>query len=206
MLLLPAMNIALRKPRMTRDEFFEWAQAQDTRHEFDGFQPVAMVGGSINHSQIGLNIQFALRTRLRGSGCRPLGPDAGVATVGDTVRYPDALITCTKTPGHSYLVQGVIVVFEVISPGNGWIDRIVKLREYLAVPSIHTYVIVEQNGIGLTVLERREDNTWMATTLTADDTLRLRAPDIEIPVAELYEDVDLPEAHGQDSNSGEAKT
>ena len=94
--ILPAMTIALREPQMTRAQFFAWAEAQDARYEFDGVQPVAMTGGSVNHSQITLNIHFALRTRLRGIGCRPLGPDAGVATIGDAVRYPDALVTCTR--------------------------------------------------------------------------------------------------------------
>ena len=92
------MNIALRKPRMTREQFFTWAEAQDKRYEFDGFQPVAMVGSTLNHNQIVRNIYDALRSRLKGSSCRPMGPDDGVATVGETVRYPDALITCTRTP------------------------------------------------------------------------------------------------------------
>lgn len=195
------MNIAVRQPRMTRDEFLDWAETQDTRYEFDGFQPVGMTGGSVDHNRISQNIYFALRTRLKGSGCEPLGPDAGIATVGETVRYPDALITCTRAPGTDRLVPGVVAVLEVISPGNAWIDRIVKVREYLAVPSIRFYVIVEQNGIGLTVLERREDNTWMAATLTADDALRLRAPDIVIPIAEFYEGVDLPGARGGEANT-----
>lgn len=186
------MNIALRKPRMTREEFFDWAEAQDRRYEFDGFEPVAMVGGTINHSQISHNIYAALRARLQGSGCRPLGPDAGVATVGDTVRYPDALITCTRTPGTDRLVAGVVVIFEVISPGDSRVDRIIKVQEYRAVASIHTYVIIEQSGIGLTVLRRQHDDSWRAETLTAEDTLHLHGLDIEIPVAELYEDVDLP--------------
>ena len=34
-------NIALSKPRMTREEFFVWAQARDIRCEFEGFEPVA---------------------------------------------------------------------------------------------------------------------------------------------------------------------
>lgn len=199
--IVPSMNIALRKPRMTREEFLDWAEAQDVRYEFDGFQPVAMQGGSINHNQITLNIHRALYARLKGSGCKPLGPDAGVATIAESVRYPDALVTCTKAPGTDRLVPGVAAAFEVVSPGNAWLDRIVKVREYLAVPSIRFYVIAEQESIGLTVLERREDNTWMAVTLTADDTLRLRSPDIEIPVPELYEDVDLTRADNQDSTA-----
>jgi len=84
------MNIAVRKPRMMLEAFFAWAQTQDIRYEFDGFEPVAMTDGTANHSQITQNILAALRSRLRGSDCRPLGPDAGVATEGGAVRYPDA--------------------------------------------------------------------------------------------------------------------
>ena len=130
-------------------------RARDEPFEFDGFAPVAMTGGSVNHSQIGQNIVSALRTRLRGSGCRPLGPDAGVATVGDRVRYPDALVTCAKFPGTVRLVPGVVVVFEVLSPGSGRIDRIEKVPEYRAVSSIRRYVIAERDSAALQVLSRK---------------------------------------------------
>ena len=76
---------------------------------------------------------------------------------------------------------------------NSAVDRITKVREYLGVPSIHTYVIVEQNSIGLTVLRRHDNNAWIATTLTEDDVLRLHEPDVDLPVAELYENVDFPD-------------
>ena len=185
------MSIAFSKPRMNRAEFFRWAQARGARYEFDGFQPIAMIGASVNHNHIVRNIHRALYARLSGSGCMPMGPDDGVATVGDAVRYPDAVITCTRTSGTSYLVERPVVVFEVISPGNSAIDRITKVREYLAVPSIHTYVIVEQNSIGLTVLRRHDENSWITTILTADDRLWLHDPEVEIPVAELYENVDF---------------
>jgi len=187
------MNIALRKPRMTREAFFDWAQTQDVRYEFDGFEPVAMTGGTVRHSQITQNIHAALRGRLRGSVCRPLGPDAGVATIGGIVRYPDALVTCTKTPDTAHVVEGVVVVFEVISPTSGRVDRIVKVREYAAVPSLRGYAILEHTSVGLTVLERSAgDQPWITTTLTAGDTLRMPEIDIEIPIVEFYEDTDVP--------------
>jgi hypothetical protein len=68
-----------------------------------------------------------------------MGPDDGVATIGDAIRYPDVVITCTRTPGTSHLIERPVTVFEVISPDNSAIDRITKVREYLAVPAIHTY-------------------------------------------------------------------
>lgn len=186
------MNTALRKPRMSRDEFFPWAQAQEVRYEFDGFEPVAMTGGTVNHNQVTINLAVALRARLMGSGCRPYGPDAGIATIGDAVRYPDAVVSCTKTPGTAYLVREPVVVFEVLSPTSGRVDRIDKVREYAAVASIRRYVIVESTGAGATVFERASgEAAWTATALTAEDTLRMPEIGIEIPVAEMYEDTDL---------------
>jgi Uma2 family endonuclease len=187
------MSVVLRRPGMTRDEFFAWAEADGGRWEFDGFAPVAMTGGNLSHSQIGVNLVTALRTRLRGAPCRPLGPDAGLATIGDTVRYPDALVTCTKFPGEARVVPGVVVVFEVLSPTSGRVDRIVKLREYRAVPTIRRYVIPEYASAELTVFTRNAaEADWVAVPLAAEDMLRMPEIGIEIPVAELYEDVEFP--------------
>lgn len=122
-----------------------------------------------------------------------------VATVSDAVRYPDALVTCTKGAGGSYVVPGVIVVFEVLSPTSGRVDQIEKLREYQAVASIRRYVILECASVGLTVLERTDGDTdWTVIMLTTGDTLRMPEVGIEVPVTELYDDVDLPGASNAD--------
>ena len=187
------MSVTSRVPAMTRDQFFDWAEAQDARYEFDGFEPVAMTGGNLNHNSIAFNIHTALRGRLKGSGCKPLGLDAGVATIGDTVRYPDAVVTCSPTQGGSRLVPSPVVVFEVISPTSGHIDRIVKVREYAAVDLIRRYVIVESASVGLTVHERREaGQKWTVTTAMAGDLLTLSEIGVEIPIAEIYEDAEFP--------------
>ncbi len=186
-----AMSIALRQP-WTREQFFAWAEAQEGRYEFDGFQPVAMVGGTINHSQITLNIQAALRQRLRGTRCRPLGQDAGVATVGRAVRYPDAVVSCSKIDGLSRLLPDPVVIFEVLSESTGRVDRVTKVREYAAIPSLRRYVIVEAVNPGLLVLERTDGaDNWTAKALATEDTLVMPELGIEIPVAALYEDVEF---------------
>ena len=189
------MTAALRTPRMTRDAFLTWAEVQRERYEFDGFAPVAMTGGTRNHNRITRDIHRALDARLRGSGCESLGPDAGVATIGDVVRYPDALVTCTKGAGTDRLIPGPVVVFEVLSPSSGRTDRIEKLLEYRAVPSIRRYVILEHASIGLTVHARAQGETaWTTTALTEGDVLSMPEIGIEIPVVAFYEGTDLPGA------------
>ncbi len=182
---------------MTREQFFQWAEAREGRWEFDGFQPVAMTGGTLDHSQIGASLLVALAVRLKGSGCGPLGSDAGVATIDGAVRYPDALVTCAKAPGASRLAPGVVVVFEVVSPPSARVDRIDKLREYAAVPSILRYVILEQTSVGMSVFERRQgDAPWTATSLVEGETLRMPEIGIEVQVDEFYAGVELTEDPG----------
>jgi Uma2 family endonuclease len=180
------MSIALRKPVMSREEFFDWADTQEAPYEFDGFQPVAMTGGTIRHNLIIKNITSALDSRLQG-GCRSLGPEAGLRTLGDAIRYPDALVTCAQFDDMAREVPGVVAVFEVLSPRSGHTDRIIKLREYRAVPSVRHYVIVEHASAALTFHTRTAgDADWTATALTAADTLPLPEIGIDIPVAEFF--------------------
>jgi Uma2 family endonuclease len=191
------MNIALRKT-WTQEQFFPWAEAQDERYEFDGVQPVAMTGGNAGHAIVTRNVNFALWTRLRGGPCQPLGPNAGVETVGKAVRYPDALVTCAKFASADLIIPGVVVVFEVLSPTSGRTDRIVKVREYAAVVSIRHYVILELASIGLTVLERTmPEEAWRTDILTIGDVLRMPEIGIEIPVSEFYEGITFQEPEAE---------
>ena len=188
------MSIALHTKPMSREGFFDWADAQNEPYEFDGFQPVAMTGGTLRHNVIIQNIAFALRSRLQGR-CRSLGPEAGIRTIGDAVRYPDALVTCTKFDDAAREVPDAVVVFEVLSPSSGHTDRIIKLREYRAVPSIRRYVIVEHGSAALTLHARGEGvQDWTTTALTAADMLPLPEIGIELPVAALFIGTDLAAA------------
>jgi Uma2 family endonuclease len=187
------MNIALRRS-WTQEQFFDWAEAQDERYEFDGFQPVAMTGGNAGHSVVIRGLHRALDARLRRGPCQPLGPDAGVETINKAVRYPDALVTCSRFEFADYTIPGVVVVFEVLSQTSGRVDRITKVREYAAVPSIRRYVILESSSIGLTVLEREgPDEAWRTTILIDGDILRMPEISIEMPVSEIYEDITFPD-------------
>ena len=197
------MNIALRKPRMSREDFFVWAEAQNERFEFDGFAPVAMTGGNNRHSLISLNVQAARRSYLSGKPCRPLGPDAGLRTIGDAVRYPDALVTCSKFDELAREVPGVVVVFEVLSPTSGHVDRIVKLLEYRAVASIRRYVIVEYASAAVTVHARAEAGAdWTTTALTGEGSLDLPEIGITVPVADLYRGTELEPVSSPDAAAG----
>jgi Uma2 family endonuclease len=195
------MNVALQKP-WTPERFLAWAETQDERYEFDGIQPVAMTGGNAGHDRITTNIHIALRSRLRGTPCSHHGPNLGLQTIAAKIRYPDALITCTKFPRTEKLAPNVIVVFEVVSPTSGALDRIEKVREYAGVPSILRYVIVESSAPGLQVLYRDSgESPWTVYPLIKNDVLAIPEVGIEFPVAEIYEDIDFRDAETDDEGA-----
>jgi Uma2 family endonuclease len=192
---------------MTREEFLDWAAAQERRYEFDGFRPVEMEDENLDHCRIAGNIYFALCMRLYGTDLREMGRDAGIATVADIVRYPDALLARCCGLECNRIVPDVMVVFEVLSEASGYTDRIEKLREYHAVPSIRRYVMLEGTSVGLVVMSRvQDDDPWAATALIDSEVLRMPEIGIEIPVVEFYEGTDLLVAPNPWTGGGAATT
>ncbi len=184
------MSVALRKP-MTVAEFLAWEEKQELRWEFDGFEPVAMTGGTLAHETIGDNIRFSLRNRLGDGPCRVRGPTLKIEVAG-RIRYPGAFVFCTPLPRTTTVVHDPVVVFEVLSESTARTDRFEKLREYGATPSIQRYVILEQDAIAAVVYVRKGADL-VVETLIADDTLRMPEIDIEVPMTEFYAGLEFTE-------------
>jgi Uma2 family endonuclease len=137
---------------------------------------------------IGGNILIAVQTRLAGGRCRAFGSNLKIEVAG-RVRYPDAFVACTPGSARQTVVNDPVVVFEVLSEGTSRTDRIEKLREYGATPSIQRYVILEQDAIAAMVFVRKGTDL-VAETLTAGDILRMPEIDVEVPMAEFYAGVE----------------
>ena len=183
------MSVALGKP-MTMAEFLEWEERQELRYEFDGFEPVAMTGGTFAHERIGGNIRGELRNRLRGTPCVVVGPTLKIEVAG-RIRYPDAFVLCSPASRNATVMREPVVVFEVLSESTARTDHIEKLREYAATTSIQRYVILEQDSIGAMVFTRK-DGQFVAETLTEGDTLHMPEIGVEVAMADFYEGVEMP--------------
>ena len=84
------MNVALHQ-RWTTERFLAWEERQELRYEFDGFQPIAMAGGTAAHAAIERNLLYALTGGLRGKRCQPYGSDLKIKVADGQIRYPQAL-------------------------------------------------------------------------------------------------------------------
>ena len=182
------MTAALRQS-MTKEEFLAWEERQELRYEFDGFQPVAMTGGTYEHDAIQVNLVAALATRLRGKPCRTHGNSIKIEVMG-RIRYPDAFVTCTPIPRGAMVLHEPVVIFEVLSRGTARTDRLLKNREYASTASVRRYIMLEQDAAVATVFERTGGN-WVGNTIGDDVMLEMPEIGIGISLLELYEGVDL---------------
>ena len=187
------MSAALQTP-MTLAAFLDWESGQALKYEFDGFRPIAMTGGTAEHSRIQINLAIALGTRLRGSRCQVFNNDLKVSVAG-SVRYPDAFVVCTPLPRGTLVVTDPVVVFEILSPSTSYTDRIEKYREYRLTPSVQRYVILEQTRPAATVFTRVGE-AFIADALLGDAELAMPEIGVTVPLAEFFEGIAFPEEPG----------
>jgi Uma2 family endonuclease len=174
-------------------ESLAWEERQQLRYEFDGFEAVAMTGGTIAHDRITFNLQKAPDARLAGKPCRPLGPNVKIIADG-RARYPDAIVVCRPVSPTATVADDPVVVFEVLSEGRCETDLIDRNREYRATPSIQRYVVLQQTHKAAIVFVRRQDGRLSEIVSGDDAGLDLPEIGIAVPLHEVYANVQLADA------------
>lgn len=78
-----------------------------------------------------------------------------------------------------------VAIFEVLSDDTATTDRVEKLIDYTAVPSLRTYVLLEQTAVAATLFQREPGAAWTATAHTAGNLI-LPGIDTLLPLADIY--------------------
>ena len=92
----------------------------------------------------------------------------------------------------SMVVYEPVVIFEVISKGTAHTDRMVKNREYAGTASVRRYIMLEQTGPeGMMFTRSGEAAEWLGQIIGAETILHMPEIGIELPLAELYANIDL---------------
>jgi Uma2 family endonuclease len=171
------------------DEFLVWARDQPDRYEYAGGVVTMMTGESAAHATIAMNLAFALRQALCGTGCRPFASDMKVIA-NNAVRYPDISVTCRPIGDRADNISDAILIIEVISPSTEREDRGRKKFDYFATPSIRQYAIIEQDTRRID-LYTRTDTSWTDEIVEGDAVLRLSSIGVEVTLDTIYEDTEL---------------
>ncbi|MBD2512587.1 Uma2 family endonuclease [Nostoc muscorum FACHB-395] len=189
--------IPQQPPKMTIEEYFAWELQQELRYEYVNGEVFAMTGGTIPHNDIALNFYRALYPHLRARGCRVNVSDVKVqVTPQSPYYYPDVIVSCDPQDLNARkFIQNPKIIAEVLSPSTSEKDRGEKFTNYLKIPSLQEYLLIDSEKISVERYSRGKGKMWLYYPYTEGDMITLSSIEFELAIALLYEDV-IFEAEG----------
>jgi Uma2 family endonuclease len=177
---------------MSVEDYLEGERTAEIRHEYVDGEVFAMVGTTKAHNLIAGNLYGFLRTALARRPCNVFMSDVKVHVKTETKEcfyYPDLHVECEPATEDSYLSERPRLIVEVLSDSTERGDRSDKFYAYRKLPSLEEYVLVAQDEERVEVYRRTSG--WELEVYGSDDSFRLESVDAEIPVAGVYESLDL---------------
>ncbi len=182
------------KPAMTVEDYFEWEQLQERKHEYIDGEVIEMPGVSFNHDYIVRNLIYLFVSCLDRGRFDFHTAELRVQASGSRYVYPDLTIVrgrSTASDLSQYNLTNPYVVLEVTSPSSMDRDRVDKLGYYFEAPSIEACLIVDQHRIRAE-LHTRGDSGWRRQAYTTlDDVISLTMLDCELPLDQVYRGIDF---------------
>ena len=168
----------------TTERFLAWEDRQEGKHEFDGRRVVRLAGSSVAHQRIVMNTRTVLTVLLAGG---PIHVTHSMRLrAGPRVRYPDVIVCAGPLDQTTRTLDDAIAIFEVLSDDTATTDRVEKVIDYAMLPSLRSYVLLEQTAIAATLFRRDTGGPWIATPHTGG-SLTLAGIEISLPLADVYQ-------------------
>ena len=170
------------------ENYLAGEEISEIKHEYVEGQVYARAGAKINHNKIVRNMSSLLWNHLRHQPCEPLSGDMLVKTLGKRFRYPDVVVVCDDDPSEDERVlESPILIIEVLSKSTRKKDKGEKRLEYLAIPSLLEYVLIEQDFAEIEV--QRRSASWQSSYYFLGDEVVLESVNASLPVEAIYERV-----------------
>jgi Uma2 family endonuclease len=186
---------------MSPQEYLAWEEEQPLKYEYIHGEAYAMTGGTLPHNSIAVNITTALRTHLRGKGCKVFMADAKVSvSEKGPYFYPDVVVSCEERDRRALkMVQYPCLIIEVLSPGTEGYDRGEKFKFYRRLKTLQEYVLVDVEKRNVECYRLNERNKWELTAYPLDDfstdrqdaDVQFTSIDFVCPISLIYEDIEL---------------
>lgn len=188
--------VAYGKRYFTIEEYLEMEDAATEKHEYYKGEIFAMSGAKLNHNRIIANLIYAMKSQLKGRPCEPLGSDMRVHIPTNTLfTYPDISVFCNGVDtrnGDQMNALNPTAIVEVLSPSTRGYDRGEKFMLYRDIPTLKCYILVDSTSVKIEVWAINADNKWELTEYNdIKETLLIGSIDIAIPLADVYEAIEL---------------
>ena len=184
------MSIAKKLPNdlITSEGYLELERNSDKKYEYVDGRIVAMSGASVNHNRLSGNIYSSLHAHLKGQSCEPFMNYMKVLTSAGNYRYPDVMVVCDDDfINDEYATKTPVILVEVLSRSTRKVDEQEKRLEYMNIPSLEEYVLIEQDIVDIEVV--RKCNNWQSDRYYLGDTIIFRSINLAISVEDIYDRV-----------------
>jgi hypothetical protein len=164
-----AMSRDIERVCITGDEYLHSELSSEVRHEYVAGNVYAMPGGTLNQQRIAGNFLHLASNQLAGMPCFPTCSGfklrVPLGQGQEAFYYPDGMIICVPVPGDALFTDSPSVILEVLNPNTRRNDEVQKLRDYLTIPSLQTYILAETD-IPFLTLHRRDGTGFRRETLS----------------------------------------
>ena len=188
------MSTARQFERISVEDYLDGERLAEGKHEYVLGMVYAQAGGSNAHNLIASNALVALAKLLPGKPCRVYNSDTKIRvreSTGTRFYYPDTMVVCRSNPPQESFQDEPVVVVEVISESTRRIDEGEKRDSYLSIPSLDTYILLEQTTATAVVYQRIPNGFEQMVFVGLEAQIPLPELKGSLLLSEIYETVDI---------------
>lgn len=177
---------------LTEQEYLASEALSPLRREYvDGFV-YAQTGASLPHNRIASNVLGILLPAARERGCWTYAADMKVRVhrLGQLrYHYPDLVVVCEPHDDLRQAESQPCLIVEILSRSTRQVDMTFKAQDYLSLPSLQGYLLVDSEARAAELYRRLPGGGW--TQETMQDTLTLPCVNVALSLGEIYAGVRL---------------
>lgn len=182
-------SLAHNLTEISVEDYLTGERSSEVKHEYVDGQVFAMACATLRHNLIGGNVYGLLWNHLQGQPCYPLTADMLLKTDNRKYRYPDVQVVCDDdNSDDEYVRENPILIVEVLSRSTRRTDKTEKRAEYLALPSLLEYVLIEQDVAEIEV--QRRSNEWRSEYFYLGQDVYFESVEATLSVEAIYQRVD----------------
>lgn len=180
-----------RGRRLSVQEYLEFEERSELRHEYVGGYVRAMGGATARHNEIAFNVAAYLRAAATGGPCRVFISDMKVR-VDERFYYPDVVTICKPFDGDDVYLTEPCLIVEVTSRSTRSTDRGGKLASYGRLPSLQAYLIVDHRRRFVEWHVPDTNGLRLHGAISGDGVIDVPCPRTALTLDTIYENVTLP--------------
>jgi Uma2 family endonuclease len=176
------------------DDYLEGELLAKNKHEYVDGRVYAMSGAKNVHNRIASRVLGSLYQQLGSSRCEAFNSDTKVRIRTEQrtyFYYPDAVVVCDSNPDDDTFQDQPVVIVEVISDSTRRIDEGEKRVNYLSVPSLDAYILLEQDRRTARVFQRTANQFLESIYTDPDSVVPIPAINAQLYFSEVYAGIEF---------------